>query len=290
MKKLIFLATLLAGCSSTHSTTETDAGADAASGDASADAFVSDDAAADASVDAFVGEDAAVDLGSDASSSCELSDTEISVTAHAVEDADWSDEQCALAVTGTEYFDATLTSITADAEHNGIVLRIDRCPNADGDCRCDYTVANIGTDVATRPISLPQQVRGQLAENAISLQRLTICECAACPCASPLFFFAARAAIGSIPVDSGAFFGVGAATCSDGTGGVESHNERQPIEFDLFDLSSPDATVDEGQTANLEFGVSVRVLSSHEYICPACGGVGPALRSWAAWQQLVAAP
>lgn len=269
MRRLCFLWVCVVGCASTHSAGTADASVDASGSDAAIDA--------------------GVDLGYDGGETCGLSTTEIAIVANAVEGADWSDEECGAAVTGTTYFDGTLTSISADAAHNGIVLRIDRCPNADADCRCDYTIANIRADVAASGVTVPNQIRGQLAENAISLQQLTVCECAACPCASPLFFFAARAAIGSIPVDPGASFGLGATTCSDGEG-LAPHNERQSIAFGLFGLSTPDATVDEGETVALETGFAVRVINSHEFVCPPCGGVGPTLRSWAAWRATASTP
>lgn len=249
------------------------------------------DAGSDSGSDTDSGSDSGTDSGPNSDSgTCSFSTTTISIAARPTSTSSWSAEQCGASVLGTDFFNAVPTSVVTNGAINGVDVTLDRCPAADADCGCVYSLANVGTDVRLSGV-LGSAVNGQLAPNALVLDRLNLCECAGCPCSVPVVLLVADAPTSAIPVDhSGVDIQPQTASCTV-TNPDTTSQSRQRLAVLLAGISSvPVLTADEGESNTTEQGFNLRVVRSSEIECPFCGGRGPSSRAFIFWQDTPGAP
>ncbi|MBK8170249.1 MAG: hypothetical protein IPK60_07865 [Sandaracinaceae bacterium] len=266
---LVVAVALFSACSSSH---PNDGPTD---GGSNQDAHVTGDAGSH--------DDGGADAGSDGGV-CGLASASIQVVAQPGPTSVWTVEECSASPSSPDPMGSTVRSSVAVPGANGIRITIDRCPGADEDCTCEYTVHNVGVDIEFSGIG--ETLSLALAPNAISLSRTDVCECLGCPCSIAPVFFAADSTINEIPVAHESLdFSVAPASCMSPPDASGNFAVRQPIRLTLGGVSTQTLVADEGETEADDAGQTLRVIRSNEIECPACGGFAASARAWVFWKE-----
>ncbi|MBX3249949.1 MAG: hypothetical protein KF901_22415 [Myxococcales bacterium] len=228
------------------------------------DAAVSADAGPDA------GRDAGRDVGPDASS-CVVGSARIRVDVLPIGDA----AVAAGCTSSARIADYSAALAQTSSLPDGVVLRVDLCPNADADCRCDVRVRGVGSDVI--PLDLGSPIGLWIEPNAVIVEAAL---------ESPLLLLLA---MDGVPEDPPIRYGDLLADWGDeecrgaGPGCQPVRHELRLTSF-VDGFPGPIGTVTpvrEGETAEIgELGLRGRAVRA-SYLD--CAGARPTA-AWAAWR------
>jgi hypothetical protein len=162
---------------------------------------------------------------------------------------------------------------------NGLRIHADLCPDADADCRCDYVLSNVGTDLVDRVLIPREGLILDVGPNYFFLSQLPTCECLGCPCATALVIHAASGFFehpSLVPAELGLSRGAElcAAPSACETGSWALHGNFQGIEGDAWPGSDAELGI-----LHLRDVSEVQVFGP----CAACATCGQLTASWIAW-------
>jgi hypothetical protein len=228
-------------------------------------------------VDAALAVDGSIATAPDAADLCARSEVSVGVR---VEPVTTDAARCMV----THVDGATLIGVDAAPSDDGLRFHFDFCPNADADCRCDVVVTHVGSDIASTlgpasglTVALSTSP-GFFPLAYLSITKVPTCQCDACPCSEPLYFYAASGPPTSArDVPAPMAFSEGAIVCPDNC---------SPGGSWMLHARSDTGETDVPGGAQREIG-SIHVRSVHDVQvfgpCADCAFCGTHVGAWAAW-------
>ncbi len=200
-------------------------------------------------------------------------------------------EQVGLRACGPgRYDEAALYAV--EPEGGALRLRLDLCPNADDDCRCDVTVRGVREGLHAELAAPSGAVTVQLGQNGVAIEQPADCEPAPEPvgCVSTLYFAAMDGLVASPPIDPDALdVRVGEPTCSRSAPELGEACSASVMELVVTAWVSgfpgaigTEQIVGEGEIVPLDSGAGVfHAIRTSVVSCPDAR-VAPTA-AWAAW-------